>query len=165
MNYKGKEGFPSGSVVKNPSVKQKSWVWSLGQEDALDKGMATHSIILACRIPWAEVANSWTRQSDWVAQQQWKRIWSHISLCCISEANNIVNQPYFNKKAKTKKKNLKGILIGITLNLFINWGRIHLSYVESSNPWKQHISPFPLTSPISIFKFSAKKSWICPAGF
>ena len=30
------------------------WVWSLGQEDPLEKGMATHSNILAWRIPWIE---------------------------------------------------------------------------------------------------------------
>ena len=30
------------------------WVRSLGGEDALEKGMATHSSILACRIPWTE---------------------------------------------------------------------------------------------------------------
>ena len=29
-------------------------VWSLGQEDALEEGMATHSSILSCRIPWTE---------------------------------------------------------------------------------------------------------------
>ena len=31
---------------------QETWVWSLGWEDALEKGKATHSIILAWRIPW-----------------------------------------------------------------------------------------------------------------
>ena len=30
------------------------WVPSLGQEDPLDEGVATHSRILACRIPWTE---------------------------------------------------------------------------------------------------------------
>ena len=30
------------------------WVRSLGREDALEEGMATHSSILACRIPWTE---------------------------------------------------------------------------------------------------------------
>ena len=29
-------------------------VWSLGQEDPLEEGMATHSSILVCRIPWTE---------------------------------------------------------------------------------------------------------------
>ena len=33
---------------------QDTWVQSLGHEDPLEKGMATHSSILACRIPWTE---------------------------------------------------------------------------------------------------------------
>ena len=33
---------------------QETWVWSLGQEDPLEKGMVTHSSILAWRIPWTE---------------------------------------------------------------------------------------------------------------
>ena len=33
---------------------QEMWVRSLGQEDPLEKGMATHSSILAWRIPWTE---------------------------------------------------------------------------------------------------------------
>ena len=40
--------------VKNLSAMQKNWVCSLGQEDPLEKGMATHSSILAWRIPWTE---------------------------------------------------------------------------------------------------------------
>ena len=33
---------------------QEMWVYSMGQEDPLEKGMATHSSILAWKIPWAE---------------------------------------------------------------------------------------------------------------
>jgi len=33
---------------------QEIWVQSLGQEDPLEKGMATHSTILSWRIPWTE---------------------------------------------------------------------------------------------------------------
>ena len=33
---------------------KETWVHSLGQEDPLEKGMATHSSILACRLPWTE---------------------------------------------------------------------------------------------------------------
>ena len=47
-------GFPGGSVVKNPPAKQKTQVRSLGQEDPLERGMATHSSILAWEIPWTE---------------------------------------------------------------------------------------------------------------
>ena len=41
-------------MVKNLPAVQEIWVRSLGQEDPLGKGMATHSSILAWRIPWAE---------------------------------------------------------------------------------------------------------------
>ena len=33
---------------------QETWIWSLGQEDTLEKEMATHSSILAWEIPWTE---------------------------------------------------------------------------------------------------------------
>ena len=33
---------------------RESWIWSLDWEDPLEKRMATHSSILACRIPWTE---------------------------------------------------------------------------------------------------------------
>ena len=47
-------GFPSDSVVKNPLAMQETqetWVRSLGQEDPLEEEMATHSSVLAWRIP------------------------------------------------------------------------------------------------------------------
>ena len=60
-------------TVKNQSAMQAIWVQSLGWEDPLEEGMATHSSILAWRIPmdsgawWAtvhEVPKSQTRLSD-----------------------------------------------------------------------------------------------------
>ena len=39
-------------LVKNQPAMQETWVPSLGWEDPLEKGTATHSSILACRIPW-----------------------------------------------------------------------------------------------------------------
>ena len=41
-------------MVKNLSAKQETQVQSLGREDPLEMGMATHSSILAWRIPWTE---------------------------------------------------------------------------------------------------------------
>ena len=40
--------------VKNPPAMQETWVESLGPEDPLEKGMATHSSILAWELPWTE---------------------------------------------------------------------------------------------------------------
>ena len=59
--------FPRGSAVKNPPAMQKMQemrVPLLGQEDPLEKGTATHSSILAWRIPW-----------------------THSSFSCIGEGN------------------------------------------------------------------------------
>jgi len=47
-------GFPSGSAVKTLPTMQETWVPSLGWEDPLEEGMATHSSTLAYRIPWTE---------------------------------------------------------------------------------------------------------------
>ena len=41
-------------TVKNLLAMQETWVLSLGLEDPLEEGMATHSSILAWRIPWTE---------------------------------------------------------------------------------------------------------------
>ena len=59
-------------MVKNTPATQETRVRSLGQEDPLEKGMATHSSNLAWRILWTEepgetvhgVAKSWTGLSD-----------------------------------------------------------------------------------------------------
>ena len=65
-------GRKVAKMVKNLPAIKESWVQSLGQEDPLDKGMATHSRILAWRIPWTEesgglqsgIAKDWTQLSD-----------------------------------------------------------------------------------------------------
>ena len=41
-------------MVKNVPAMEETQVWSLGQEDPLEKGMAIHSSVLAWRIPWIE---------------------------------------------------------------------------------------------------------------
>ena len=55
-------------MVKNPPAMRETWVRPLGWEDPLEEGMATHSNILAWRIPWPEepgVSSPWGReQSD-----------------------------------------------------------------------------------------------------
>ena len=54
-------------LVKNPPAMQETLVRFLGWEDPLQKGKATHSSILAWRIPQTivqEVAKSWTQLSD-----------------------------------------------------------------------------------------------------
>ena len=45
-------GFPVAQLVKNLPAVWETWARSLGWEDPLEKGKATHSTILAWRIPW-----------------------------------------------------------------------------------------------------------------
>ena len=47
-------GFPGGSMVKNLPAMQDTRIRSLGWEDPPEKGMTTHSNILAWEIPWTE---------------------------------------------------------------------------------------------------------------
>ena len=54
--------------LKHLPAMRGTWVQSLDQEDPLEKEMATHSSILAWRIPWTDgvhgVAKSWTQLSN-----------------------------------------------------------------------------------------------------
>ena len=59
-----KMGFPGGSVVKNLTAMQESWVQSLGQEDPLEKEITTHSSILVWRMPWTEEPGGQTVRHD-----------------------------------------------------------------------------------------------------
>ena len=45
------QGCPVAQMVKNPPAVRETWVWSLGWEDPLEEGLATHPSILAWRIP------------------------------------------------------------------------------------------------------------------
>ena len=50
-------------MVKNPATMQETQVQSLGWEDPLEEGMATHSSIFAWRIPWTEEPGGYGSQS------------------------------------------------------------------------------------------------------
>ena len=49
-----KMNIPRGSDGKESACNARDWVWSLGEEDPLEKGMATHYSILAWKLSWAE---------------------------------------------------------------------------------------------------------------
>ena len=60
-------GVHSGSAVKNlPAIQepQVTWVQSLGRENPLEEDVATHSSVLAWKIPWTEEPGG--LQSHWV---------------------------------------------------------------------------------------------------
>ena len=54
-------------MVKNLPEMQETWVCSLGWEDLLEKGVATHSSILTWRIPWTE-------EPGGLQSMEWQRV-------------------------------------------------------------------------------------------
>ena len=64
-------------------------VWSLGQEDLQEKGMATHSSILAWRIPWQR--SQWARS---IGSQRLGHDWSTVALMHIRVRANCCNRIY-----------------------------------------------------------------------
>ena len=66
------KNFPGGSDSEDSVCNAGDWVWSLGWEDPLEKGMETHSSILAWRILWTgepgrlQPMGSWRVRHDWV---------------------------------------------------------------------------------------------------
>ena len=63
-------------TVKNLPAMQETWVQSLGQGDPLEKGMATHSSILAWKMPWTEEPGGLRS----IALQRVGHDWEHIQL-------------------------------------------------------------------------------------
>ena len=63
-------------LVKNPSAMRETWVQSLGWEDPLDTGMATHSSILAWRIPWGRGESDMT--------ERFSLLFSHVRIIILN---------------------------------------------------------------------------------
>ena len=72
-------------MIKNLPARQETWVLSLGGEDPLEKGMATHSTILAWEIPWME-------EPDWLQSMGLQRV-----------EHNLATEQQMSTFTKTKK--------------------------------------------------------------
>ena len=68
-------------LVKNLPAMRKTWVWSLGWEDPLEKGTATHSSIPAWRIPWTVQSMGSQRVGNNWATFTFKYFWQRLLRC------------------------------------------------------------------------------------
>ena len=75
----------SGNRIRLPM--QEMWVLSLGQENPLEKKMATHSSILAWKIPWNLVSPQGCRVRD-----DWARTYAHTPLCFSNLVHTLLTQ-------------------------------------------------------------------------
>ena len=84
-------------LVKNPPAVWESWVQSLSWEDPLEKGKATHSSILAWRIPWTTVhgvAKSWTSLSNFHFHGSWFLPRSKcLLILCLPSPSTVILEP------------------------------------------------------------------------
>ena len=73
-------GFPGDSAVKNPPAMQETQVQSLDWQDPLEEEMATHSSILAWKIPWTEKPGRLQSMGS-QSQTRLKRLSTHLHMC------------------------------------------------------------------------------------
>ena len=76
-------------MVKNLLAVQETQVWSLSQEDPLEKGMTTHSSILSWRIPWTEEPGGLQSTGSQRIRQDWMTLTSTSSVISIIHQFNI----------------------------------------------------------------------------
>ena len=65
--------------VKHLLAMRETWIWSLGQEDPLEKEMATHSSILAWKIPWTEKAGTLQSMGSQRVGHDWVNSFTYLS--------------------------------------------------------------------------------------
>ena len=71
-------GFLVAQLVKNPSAMRETWVGSLGWEDPLEKGKATHSSVGAWRIPWGGIQSDTTEHLSLHLEHGQERSWPEL---------------------------------------------------------------------------------------
>ena len=79
-------GYLVAQTVKNLSAMQETWVPLLGQEYALEKGMATCSGILAWEIPWTEEPEGLQSMGSQRVRHHW--VTKHACIVCIFNLRN-----------------------------------------------------------------------------
>ena len=76
-------------LVKNPPAMWETWVWSLGRKDPLEEGVATHSSILAWRIPWTEESGRLQSMGSQRVRHNWATEHTAHIHCIINTVNPV----------------------------------------------------------------------------
>ena len=123
---------------------QETWVWSLGQEDPLEEGMATHSSILAWRIPWTgepgrlQSMGSQRVGYDSVTNTHSIALQCYISFCCGgNQLLNIHISPPFWASLPLLLPTRHFKLMNLGFPIYMSW----------EDPWGREWQPTPLFLP------------------
>ena len=74
----------SGRESACQSRRYQTWVWALGQEDPLEKGMASYSSILASKIPWTEESGGLQSMGPRRVEHDWENTHTHYHIYASS---------------------------------------------------------------------------------
>ena len=96
------EGFPGSSNGQELPATQETWVWSLGRGDPPKEGMATHSGILAWRIPWTEAPGGLHSMGSQRVRQDW--VTNTLTYTHIGE-DRLFNSGYWLKGISSRNTN------------------------------------------------------------
>ena len=155
-------------MVKNLPARQNPWVQPLGQEDPMEKGMATHSSILAWRILWAEEPGGqqsvgWQRaRPDWasntftsLSHQETEWLYGSFIYLFLKKLFFIVAAPCYIKSRRVliSLHPCQHLLFSAFLLLLLLSNSVHLNRYEvmtyfslhfSDNLWLWVSSPMPI---------------------
>ena len=161
--------FPNGASGKEPACQctkhNETWVQSLGREDPLEKEMATHSSILAWRIPWTEEPGRLQSMGSRRVGHDWATSLSALHTCIHSFPNSlpIPMGSFFNvikhMQHKTYHFNCVKVHGSVAVNtLILLCNHHHYLFPELSHP-KQKL--LYLITPHSTPLHSTLSLWIC----
>ena len=110
--------------VKNPPAIRETWVWSLGWQDPWEKGMATHSSILAWKIPWVRSLvgySPWGHKvrHSWVTNTSLHRKYSHDLITNPSNTPKSLIQWQYTLALELENRALGLSLLATVLNCLV----------------------------------------------
>ena len=139
-------------TIKNPPVMKETWVQSLGWEDPLEEGMATHSSILAWRISmdretWRAIVHGVTKSWTWLSN--WKTT--------IPKSQSISPPPHL---LLGNSKPILCICEFVPLEVFLNtWAPNKTQNLAFRAPWRRYLKGSPLLCSIRLHPYRCFFIW------
>ena len=141
----------AAQMIKNLPAMQETRLWSLGEEDPLKKGMATHSGFLSWRISWTEETGRPQWGCDyWIFNTVITSYFLYLIFDCSKfSILSVISFKTFVEVQTTYQVILKTRIFE-TINLTAPWSILYLSwfnfYIYLFSPWPQRISCLKLES-------------------
>ena len=142
-------------VRNNLPAMQETWVWSLGQEDHLEKGMTTHSNILVQRIPWTEEPDRLQSMGLQKVGHDWATNTFTSTLMKWSESHSVVTDSLWPQILQASGVGSLSLLQGIFPTEGLNPGLLHCRWILY---WLSHKGSLRILEWVA-YPFSRGSSW------